>query len=233
MGIHRWKRVFTIAIEFCIFELVYVPNFTLNKHYLILRPNLPKKGISGRNHKTEHHHWILHIRIHKVSNLSFTWQFCFLNQICPKRVFTVENGKIEHHHWMLHTRVSLGTKFHFNQTILILMPNLPKNGISKRKQKTDRHYWILHIQISLSNKFQVKLVILIFRPNFLKKGISGWKWKKWAWPLDSAYSSYAKYQISASAANFDFLDQICPKGYFQSKTRKVNVTIEFYIFYLA
>ena len=102
------------------------------------------------------------------------------------------------------------------------MPNLPKKGISQRKQKTDRHYWILHIQISLSNKFQVKLVILIFRLNFLKKGISGWKWEKWAWPLDSAYSSYAKYQISASAANFDCLDQTCPKWAFLVENRKIE-----------
>ena len=40
-----------ITIEFCIFELVGVPNFTLNKQFWILASNLPEKGISGREWK--------------------------------------------------------------------------------------------------------------------------------------------------------------------------------------
>ena len=35
------------TIEFCIFELVFVPNFTLNKQFWIFGPNLPKKDIYG------------------------------------------------------------------------------------------------------------------------------------------------------------------------------------------
>ena len=39
------------TIEFYIFELVYVPNLTLNKQFWILGPNLPKKGIYGQKWK--------------------------------------------------------------------------------------------------------------------------------------------------------------------------------------
>ena len=35
------------------------------------------------------------------------------------------------------------------------------------------------------------------------------------------------------SSNFDFLDQISPKRYFQSKTEKVNITIEFWLFELV
>ena len=37
-----------ITINFCIFELVLVPNLSLNSQYCVFGPNLPKQGISGR-----------------------------------------------------------------------------------------------------------------------------------------------------------------------------------------
>ena len=39
------------TIEFCIFELVFVSNFTLNKHLWIFGPNLPKKDIYSQKQK--------------------------------------------------------------------------------------------------------------------------------------------------------------------------------------
>ena len=76
-------------------------------------------------------------------------QSCFVYLRLPKRVFLVSNRKSEHHHWILHIRISVGTKF------------------------------------------QLKLTSLIFWTKFL------------------------------------------PKGYFQSKTNKMNTTIEFCIFELV
>ena len=52
-----------IAIEFWIFELVQVPNFKINWQFWFFEPNLPKNGICGRNRKSKHNHWILHIRM--------------------------------------------------------------------------------------------------------------------------------------------------------------------------
>ena len=40
------------------------------------------------------------------------------------------------------------------------------------------------------------------------------------------------YEISAGADNSNSMDQICQKRYFQSKTEKMSINIEFYIFEL-
>ena len=86
------------TIEFCIFELVLVPNFSLNWKFWLFRPNVPKKGVSGlEQRKIEQRHWILHIRISLDTKFQpkLTTLFCFFfGQICPKREFSVENGKI-------------------------------------------------------------------------------------------------------------------------------------------
>ena len=39
------------TIEFCIFELVFVSNFTLNKQFWIFKPNLPNKDIYDQKQK--------------------------------------------------------------------------------------------------------------------------------------------------------------------------------------
>ena len=39
------------TIKVCIFELVFVSNFTLNKQFRIFGPNLPKKDIYGQKQK--------------------------------------------------------------------------------------------------------------------------------------------------------------------------------------
>ena len=53
-----------------------------------------------------------------------------------------------------------------------------------------------------------------------KRGISTQKQKKWTASLNSAYSNYSSYQISASTDNFGFLEQICPKRVFLLKNQK-------------
>ena len=70
------KKV-NITMEFCISELVWVPNVTLNsieywdKIYL-------KRVFSVENKKNEHTHWILHIQSSLGTNFSLNWQFWFL-----------------------------------------------------------------------------------------------------------------------------------------------------------
>ena len=44
----RKTEKINVITELFIFELVYVSNFTLNKQFNILRPNLPKTGISSQ-----------------------------------------------------------------------------------------------------------------------------------------------------------------------------------------
>ena len=66
------------TIEFCIFKLVFVSNFTLNKQFWIFGPNLPKKDIYGQKQKK----WTSSLN-------SETDNFDFFDQIYPKRVFLV------------------------------------------------------------------------------------------------------------------------------------------------
>ena len=48
-----WSKApkMTVITEFCILELVLLPNSTLNKQFWVLGPNLPKKCISHPNKK--------------------------------------------------------------------------------------------------------------------------------------------------------------------------------------
>ena len=51
------------TIEFLLFELVFVSNFTLNKQLWIFGQNLPRKGFSGLKQKKCKLPLILHIQI--------------------------------------------------------------------------------------------------------------------------------------------------------------------------
>ena len=50
---HFWPKTkkLNITIEFCMFELVYVPNFSLKWEFWCFGQNLPKKGISDQKQK--------------------------------------------------------------------------------------------------------------------------------------------------------------------------------------
>ena len=84
------------TIEFCILALVSVPNFSLNWQFRFFGPSLSKRVFSVKKGISEHHHWILHIRISQgiKFQLTLTVLLLFFYQICPKRVFPVENGEI-------------------------------------------------------------------------------------------------------------------------------------------
>ena len=106
-------------------ELVWVPNFTLNKQFWILGPNLPEKSIFGRKQEKEHHHWILHIRISPSAKFQLKLTtLSLLDQTCP----SVEKKKIEHHYWILHIGSSLGNKFQLKLTILIFRIKFAQKG---------------------------------------------------------------------------------------------------------
>ena len=63
----------------------------------------------------------------------------------------------------------------------------------------------------------------LFGRNLPKKDFSSLKQKKWTAPLNSAYSNYSWYQISAETNKFDFFwTKFAQKGCFRSKTEKVS-----------
>ena len=84
-----------ITIEFCIFNLAKLPNFTKNWQFFFFYQFYPRRVFPVENRKSEHHHWILHIWISlgtkfqlKLTILIFFWP------IYLKREFPVKKGKI-------------------------------------------------------------------------------------------------------------------------------------------
>ena len=178
---HFWSKTKKVntTIEFCIFELVYVSSFTLNWQYWQFGPNLPKKGILIESEKSEHCHWILHIRISlcikfhlKLIILTFWTKFAHKGHFWSKTKKV--NTTIE---FCIFELVYVSS-FTLNWQYWQFGPNLPKKGILVKSQKSGQHHWILDIRIILGIKF-------------------------------------------------------VQKGYFRSKTKKVNSIIEFCIFELG
>ena len=110
-----------IIIEFLIFKLVLVPNFSLNWEFSFFWPDLSKKTFSGLKQKK----WtplifciILHIQIRLVRNFSSNWILTFFGPNLYKKVFPSKNCKSEHHHWIPHVQITYGTKFQLKLAIL-------------------------------------------------------------------------------------------------------------------
>ena len=120
---YLWSKAekVNVIIEFWLFTLVLVPNFSLNWQFWFFWPDLPKKSFPGLQKKkwTPHIFYIiLHIQISIVRNFSLNLQFWFFCPYLPKKVFPVENRKSEHDHGILHIWISLHTKFQLKLIIL-------------------------------------------------------------------------------------------------------------------
>ena len=144
---YLWSKTekVNIIIEFRLFKLVLVPNFSLNWQFWFFWPDLPKEGFSGLKQKkwTPHIFYIiLHIQISLVWNFSANWQFLLFGSNLHKKLFPVKNGKSYHHHWIPHIQISLLVpNFCFNWQFWFFWPDLSKKGFSGLKQKK----WIPHI----------------------------------------------------------------------------------------
>ena len=83
-----------ITIEFYIFELVYVPNSSLNWQLWSFWPDLPKKGVSRLKMKKWRHQWILHIRISLVQNFIWNWKlYVFLSKFAQNGASPLKQEK--------------------------------------------------------------------------------------------------------------------------------------------
>ena len=162
-----------------------------------------------KNRKSEHHHWIPHIKI-LVPNFSFKWQFWFFWPDLPKKGFSGLKQKKRTpliFYIILHIKFSLVQNFSSNWQFWFFRPNLPKKVFPVKNWKRDHHHWILHIQISLGARFQVKLTILIFLTRFTQKGFFWFKTEKentTYFVHNSAYSNYssAKFQLKLTILIF-------------------------------
>ena len=86
-----------ITIEYRLFKLVLVPNFSSNWQFWFFWPDLPKNGFSGLKQKkwTLHTFYIiLHTQISLVRNFNSNWQFWFFGPNLPKKVFQSKTEKV-------------------------------------------------------------------------------------------------------------------------------------------
>ena len=160
---YLWSKTgkVNIIIEFRIFKLVLVPNFSLNWQFWFFWPDLPKKGFSGPKQKkwTPHIFYIilhiqisiLHIQISLVQSFSSNWQFLFFGSNLHKKAFPVKNWKSfnrKNHHWIPHIQINLLVpNFCFNWQFWFFWPDLPKKGFSGQKQKK----WTSSLNSAYSN----------------------------------------------------------------------------------
>ena len=99
----------------------------------------------------------------------------------------------------------------------VLKNNLRTHSLKQNKKAvlTTAAYF----EVSTPSRKVAETIIALRLPSFTKNCVSGIKQKKWT-PLNSAYSTCSRYQISAQTDNFNFLDQICPKRVFAVLNRK-------------
>ena len=80
----------------------------VNWQFWLFGPNLPKKGVPVKNRKSEHHHWILLIRISLGIKFSLNWQFWFFEPNLPtkwnyntsrKNIWKVHNVGLHWNSW--------------------------------------------------------------------------------------------------------------------------------------
>ena len=190
-----------IIIEFRLFKLALVPNFSLNWQFWFFWPDLSKKDFSSLKQKkwTSHIFYIIlhnstsHIfyilKLVQCENSAQTDNFYFLDQICTKRYFQSKTEKVN-----IIVEFCIFKLVSWYQisalTVLIFWPGLSKKSFSGLKQKKWRphiFHIILHILISLVRIFSSNWQFWFFWTKFAQKGNSSRKQKKWTSPLNSAY----------------------------------------------
>ena len=83
------------TIEFCIFELFWVLNFSLNWQFLFLEQICSKRVFLVESRKSEHQHWILHIRISLVTKFRLKMTILiFWTKIIQKGCFRLKMEKV-------------------------------------------------------------------------------------------------------------------------------------------
>ena len=103
----KTERV-NITIEFHIFEIVEVQNFSFNKQFWFFETIFPNEDTHKQKQKYEDHHCLLHIR----TSLDYLeWPF------------PVKKSKIEYRRWILHLWISLDITLKFCLFELLWVPN--------------------------------------------------------------------------------------------------------------
>ena len=221
-----------ITIEIYIFELVSLSNFSLNKQFWFFETIFSNKDTSKQIQKNDHHHWIIHIRISQI--LLWRNSFKFWDQIYPKQVSSFKNRKKKN------ITIGLGIfelievpNFSLNRKFLFFWPNLPKKGIFGQKRKNWITIAFCIFELLWLPNFTLHKQFWNLRQNLPKKGIFDQKWKSGQFHgiLHIRISLGTKFNFKQTILNIG--TKFALKGYFRSKTKTVNISIEYCIFELV
>ena len=132
-----------ITIEFCIFKLVLVPNFSLNwQFWFFFYTKFVPKSISSPKQKK----WTSPLNSYNQVNLGIKFhfkQFWIVGPNFPKKgVSSLKQKK-----WTSPANSAYSTKFQIKLTILIFWDNFSQKDVSSLKQKREHHHWILHFEL--------------------------------------------------------------------------------------
>ena len=117
-----------ITSEFCVFELVEVPNFTLNWQFWFFGPNLPKEYLVKIGKKwTTYEFYTFQISKYQTSASRI--------KFVPKGHFQSKTEKVNSTNKFYIFKLVLVPNFSLNWQIWFSGPNLPKKGISSLNQK--------------------------------------------------------------------------------------------------
>ena len=121
----------------------------------------PKKVFPIQNRKSEHHHFILHIRISLGIKFHLKMTTLIFWTKCPP----TEYFRSEHTKWAAPLNSPYLTFFGYQ-----ISASTDSCNFLNQIELSFLEHWILHIRIVLGAKFQLQLAILIF---WTKSAISG------------------------------------------------------------
>ena len=115
-----------VTIEFYMFKLILVLNFSFNKQFWFFGGNFPKRILVVKNRKNEHNHSILHIWISLGIKVDFEQLvLTFWTKFDQKGYIELKKKRrSEHHHWIPYLWISLSNKFQDKLTILIFLEQI-------------------------------------------------------------------------------------------------------------
>ena len=97
------------VIEFCIFKLVEVPNFSLSRQlWLFWDIFAPKKYLWHKTEKVNITIKFYIFQLVKESSFSLNWQFWFFGVNLTKKSISGLKRKSENHYWILYISITLG-----------------------------------------------------------------------------------------------------------------------------
>ena len=113
------------TIEFYIFELVQVPNFTLNNFEFLDKTNFLDQVFPKREFPLNSQ---IRISLGAKFQLKLTPLIFFWPNLLKKNICSLKQKRSENQHWILPIRIRLSTNFSWNWVLIFFFDQICSNG---------------------------------------------------------------------------------------------------------